>query len=483
MRGFRVLLALSLALIAGPALAQVNPGTSPLSGAKGGTGNGFMQFTGPATSLKTFTLPNANSTLATTPVPNSALATMPAYTSKCNNTGGTAVPTDCDATAFTLKASPVSGDLVVIQDSAASFAFKKTTAGALASVGSVASVNGATGAITVNGANGVVLTTAGAANVANVEQYSFGPRVTVVNGICVTKTDQLAQTFVYLSPCGGGNKLPIYDGTNMELHQFTSNNTDQVGLTTTLGSNWAANTNYDEFVTLVAGVVTKCDVAWSNSGAGTSARATAINWNFKGAAVNDAAISSNCRVDNSTLISVAQYQGTLVGGFRTNGSAGQVDLKFGTAASGGGAACICIWSVYNPQVAAVFVGDTTTTWNYTSTTLQQANASTGNQINILQGMATPPIDITTSAFSSNSGGNSQYVGVGIDSASVNSALPRIPNSTTSFLESHARYIGSLAIGYHNVTRLEGGVAAGTTTWIGNSAVSQTQSGILGTVPY
>lgn len=57
------------------------------------------------------------------------------------------MPTDVDVTALTLKASPVSGDIVLIQDSAASNAFKKTTVGALASAGSVASFNGRTGAV------------------------------------------------------------------------------------------------------------------------------------------------------------------------------------------------------------------------------------------------------------------------------------------------------------------------------------------------
>jgi hypothetical protein len=60
----RGILALALMLGCAPALAQVTPGTSPLSGAKGGTNNAFMQFAGPASSLKTYTVPNANSTLA-----------------------------------------------------------------------------------------------------------------------------------------------------------------------------------------------------------------------------------------------------------------------------------------------------------------------------------------------------------------------------------------------------------------------------------
>jgi hypothetical protein len=57
--------ALALALSVSPALAQTNQGTSPLTGSKGGTNNAFMQFTGPATSIKTFTLPNATDTIAT----------------------------------------------------------------------------------------------------------------------------------------------------------------------------------------------------------------------------------------------------------------------------------------------------------------------------------------------------------------------------------------------------------------------------------
>lgn len=53
----------ALTLGVGSAHAQVNPGTSPLSGAEGGTNNAFMQFTGPASSIKTFTLPNVSDTI------------------------------------------------------------------------------------------------------------------------------------------------------------------------------------------------------------------------------------------------------------------------------------------------------------------------------------------------------------------------------------------------------------------------------------
>jgi len=51
-----------------PAWAQIDLSsgvTSTLSGFNGGTGNTFMTFTGPTTSLRTFTLPNASATILT----------------------------------------------------------------------------------------------------------------------------------------------------------------------------------------------------------------------------------------------------------------------------------------------------------------------------------------------------------------------------------------------------------------------------------
>jgi hypothetical protein len=93
------------------------------------------------------------STIAANAVTNAKMATMAAYTLKGNATGSGAVPTDIDVTALTAKASPVSADIVLIQDSAASNAFKQTTVGALASAGSVASIGGLTGVVGLTAAD------------------------------------------------------------------------------------------------------------------------------------------------------------------------------------------------------------------------------------------------------------------------------------------------------------------------------------------
>lgn len=65
----RSIIALACALFISPALAQTNQGSSPLTGRKGGTNNAFMQFTGPASSMKTYTLPNASDTICTLNAP------------------------------------------------------------------------------------------------------------------------------------------------------------------------------------------------------------------------------------------------------------------------------------------------------------------------------------------------------------------------------------------------------------------------------
>lgn len=85
-----------------------------------------------------------------TGLPLSGLVTEAAYTIVANNSGSSASPTAMDVTALTSKPSPVSADIVLIQDSAASNAFKRTTIGALASAGSVSSIAGNTGAFTLS---------------------------------------------------------------------------------------------------------------------------------------------------------------------------------------------------------------------------------------------------------------------------------------------------------------------------------------------
>lgn len=108
---------------------------------------------------------NTAGSLATTIQPNAVsnakMATMAAYTIKGNATGSTANATDISIPALTQKVSPAAGDFVMIADSAASNALKYALVSSLASASGVASVNGASGVLTLAAAGGETVTTVG----------------------------------------------------------------------------------------------------------------------------------------------------------------------------------------------------------------------------------------------------------------------------------------------------------------------------------
>lgn len=139
-----------------PASGTLTNGTGlPISTGLTGAGTGVITALGvnvgtagsPVVNGGVLGTPSSGTLTNATGLPLSGLTTQGAYTIVANATGSSAVPTAMDITALTSKASPVSGDIVLIQDSAASNAFKKTTVGALASAGSVGSFNTRTGAV------------------------------------------------------------------------------------------------------------------------------------------------------------------------------------------------------------------------------------------------------------------------------------------------------------------------------------------------
>jgi len=195
----RGIITIALVLSCSPALAQTNPGTSPLSILKGGTGGisaaaarinlGFaatanrLYGTDGSGVSTVVTLPAAGLTLSGgaislandlaaleglsstgicrrtgtdtwsvgTAVSNAEHATMAAFTFKGNNTSGSATPTDVDIAALTTKASPAAGDYVIISDQAALGAWKKAAVSSVGAAGSVGSIAGNTGAFTLGG--------------------------------------------------------------------------------------------------------------------------------------------------------------------------------------------------------------------------------------------------------------------------------------------------------------------------------------------
>lgn len=398
------------------------------------------------------------------------------------------VLTRCTAIAcgveFDSAATMLAGSYSLITGGATNIHNAYVLTGTVTTVGTTAAnfslYSSTTGTVSA-GAGGIVPTSGTPTTLYN-EQMPTGGRLTLVSGTCVATTDQTAKTVIYYAPCGSGQYLPQYDGTNMKLIRFTSTDTDTVGLTLTLGSNWAANTLFDVYFTGTS----LCTVSWSSSAVGTSARAIAIA-QFKGVNVNGAI--ATCRDTNTSTVSCAQDQCTLLGTFLTNSSTGTIDLKFGTSTAGGGAACICISNIYNIRNADVAVIDSNTTFTGTFTgAFQQFGGSTGNQINVVQALsAGPPVDVTNEGYGSNSSTGILAMGVGINSATVDSSQTNIGNIAQQAnlnLPMRAVYRGSMIVGYNNITRLTyTDNTGGVTTFIGSVAANQLRTSIHGTVPY
>jgi hypothetical protein len=169
----RGILLLALSLLCDPAVAQETRGTSPLTGQKGGTGNAFMQFAGPSTSIKTYTLPNASDTIAT-------LAAAQTFTNKTLN---------CANNTCTVRmASDVTGLGTGVATAAAA---NLSAAGGLAST--IASGTAAMGTGAISSATCATVVTATATGVATTDVLtaSFNGDPTAVTGYVPLVTGML----------------------------------------------------------------------------------------------------------------------------------------------------------------------------------------------------------------------------------------------------------------------------------------------------
>ena len=233
--------------------------------------------------------------------------------------------------------------------------------------------------------------------------------------------------------------------------------------------------NYDFFVindsgTIRLGAGPKWDdgaVAGSATARGTGAASTELQL-LKGVWTNKNSITIRFGSASGNTVSVAANQATYVGSGRMVAD-GQISdtvlLRL-------------LYNEYNQAVRPLLVAETTTSWSYSTLAFRQANASTANQVAVLRGNNSQPVEATVLGTTGNStsSGQSVVVGVGIDSSTVNSARSGV-NSCTSGINAvpSAVYVGYPGLGYHELRWLERGAGADTQTWYGNTI----QTGLTG----
>jgi hypothetical protein len=299
-------------------------------------------------------------------------------------------------------------------------------------------------------------------------------RLTLTSGVPVTSTDVTGATTVFYTPGGsGGQFVPIWNGS---AYVFTDTGGE---LSVVLGANWTTNTAYDWFVGLNASVPTLCSgPAWTNSGAGTSARGSGAGTTqltlLKGIYVNT--VSITCNTSNSTSFTCGANLCTYLGSFLTV-AAGQAEDS---------QAKRYLYNQYNPSTRAMVRVDTTASWTYSTAAFRQANGAAANQLSYFAGNPGSSLWAFALCIPLNSTATLRlvYCGVGLNSTTVNSRtisnFSRIGDATVVTGNLYARYDGFTSLGLNNLVWLEQGAGVDTQTWFGLSA-GLYQSGIEGAI--
>lgn len=195
-----------------------------------------------------------------------------------------------------------------------------------------------------------------------------GGRLTTSSGGPIMTTTNAGQTTLFYTPYQT-DLVPIYNGTNMIMTQFTELSQLTTDATKSPAA-VAASSVYDIFVWNDSGTLRATrGPAWTNS----STRGYTLT-RQNGLLLNTSSITNG----------PAALRGTWVGTIQSNASS-QIDWIYGGTGIGGVAASHQIWNAYNRVHVATTTSDTTAGYTYTSNTVRQAKASTGNQINFIVG--------------------------------------------------------------------------------------------------
>jgi hypothetical protein len=262
--------------------------------------------------------------------------------------------------------------------------------------------------------------------------FTPGGRLTFISGQPVMFSNVSSAQNIYYAPYIHPF-VPIYNGTSIQMYQFTSSLSDQVGLTLAMGgsANFPTGTNFDIFAFLLAGVPTLGTFQWTNQ------TTRNITLGVFGGFLTNAGALANIRYSASASALVPINQATFLGTFATGypggplGGNGQSAYVFGSAASGGGSANFYLCNYYNKILQNTIVTDSGAGYSYTSATTRQARASTGNQIVVVQSDSERAIITSYNSLNTIAGalGANQYTGIGINTLTTFNALGYDQNNT------------------------------------------------------
>ena len=214
----------------------------------------------------------------------------------------------------------------------------------------------------------------------------------------------------------------------------------------------AADTNYDIFIYDNGGTLTLETLAWSNSGAGTSARATSL------AKLSGQWIKST---DNR------RYLGTI----RTTATVGECESSLRKR---------FVFNALNREQHNFFVSEPTTAWTYNSTTFRAANNNTGNSLLVAIGLDTF-VSFTLAGISYDTSADGK-LGIGKNSQTINSANVSWYRDSPLYGPAMSFFQKIVEPGYHEFYWLEAATRSGTANFHSNDPSNPDQSaGFFGVI--
>lgn len=307
-----------------------------------------------------------------------------------------------------------------------------------------------TSVATGTGLRGGTITSGGTINLSVFNTCNV--RLSASTGVAITTSDVTSSTNIYAVPYKGG-EIAVYNATTSvwEYFQLASQLTVAIPATGTFTSNavdvFAFNNN--------TGTLSLTLETWTN----LTTRATALT------------------TQDNVLVLTGFPNARYLGSFRTNASNQVVDSI----------ANRWLWNYYNRVAKAMLATPTgTVTWNYTLTTLRQANASSALQLNFMIGVSEDLVQAQVLTTFDNTNTAEAVVGIGLDSTTTQAAnciYQRGRVTAAAGCSVGAMYNGYPGIGSHSLMWLEASQAVGTTTWFGNVTGGSITglSGIWGTI--
>ena len=280
-------------------------------------------------------------------------------------------------------------------------------------------------------------------------------RLTLQSAVAVMITTQAAKTTIYYTPCVG-NKLPIYDGTNMVMTTFSELSVATTDTTKSPAAIGVFKVN-DWFVWNDAGTIrVGHGPDWTSDTTRSAGTALVL---VNGIWLNNAAITNG----------PAASRGTYVGTTLSNGSS-QLDWIFGASNTAG---FLGLWNCYNRRRVGSLMREPADSWTYATAAWRAYNNNSLAGHKFVCGLAE---DAFISRFHGIvSGTNGGAIGIGYDLTSAFSGTTAEANQAT-FCPLIAEF-STTALGVHTFLAIEYAATGSTVTFYGDAGDAYHQSGI------